>query len=223
MFVCLRGRKTDRLTKPLALNSTHSIYNAQRIDPGALLGSGRLRQLRFLDLRGNGITAVGLCMFLEALLLGAKAAAAAAAEASRPHHAFGGAAGGQGKEAGTASVAEASVDPYCNAASFYRRFYLHEDASGGASSSPPSTSDRAVEEGRPPPAPALLSPCPFLACIDLSFNYIAEEGAAALAEAVHMGLFPRLREIRVAQNPLDDATGGLRLRKACAPGCRVVY
>lgn len=167
---------------------------------------------------------MGLCFFIEALLLGAKTATAAAAEASRAYASGGG--GGQGAEAGASS---AVADPFCDATSFYRRFYLHEEGSGGGSgagASPPSASTsastEAAERGQPPPL-ALASPCPFLACIDLSFNYISEEGATALAEAVRMGLFPRLREVCVAQNPLDDLTGGLQLREACATGCRVVY
>lgn len=178
---------------------------------GALLGSGRLRHLRFLDLRGNGITSVGLCFFVEALLLGAKAAAAAAVQASSVSK-------GEGPEA--------AVDPYCAASSFYRRFYIYEEGStgGGSASSSASSTAAGAEpaDDTAPPLP-LVSPCPSLACVDLSFNYISEEGAAALAEAVRMGLFPRLREVRVAQNPLDDHTGGLRLKEACAPWCRVVY
>lgn len=169
---------------------------------------------------------MGLCFFIEALLLGAKTAAAAAAEASRAYASGGG--GGQGPEAGASSAA---ADPFCDATSFYRRFNLHEEGSGGGSgagASPPSTSAPAsasayaTDGGQPAPL-AMASPCPFLAYIDLSFNYISEEGATALAEAVRMGLFPQLREVCVAQNPLDDLTGGLRLREACAPGCRVVY
>lgn len=39
-------------------------------DAGAALGSGRLRNLRVLDLRGNGITSVGLCFLIEALRQG---------------------------------------------------------------------------------------------------------------------------------------------------------
>lgn len=150
-----------------------------------------------MDLRGNGITSVGLCFFVEALLLGAKAAAAAASDG-----------GSQGPNA----------DPFSSEASFYRRFYLH-----GEQGQRRGGSDGGSMDGAGGLSPPIASPCPFLDCVDLSFNYISEEGALALAEAVRLGIFPRLREIRVAQNPLDDHTGGLRLRAACAPWCRVVY
>lgn len=40
------------------------------VKTGSALGSGCLANLRKLDLRGNGITSVGLCFFVEALLEG---------------------------------------------------------------------------------------------------------------------------------------------------------
>lgn len=48
------------------------------------------------------------------------------------------------------------------------------------------------------------------------------EGTLALAEVIELGLFPRLRQLSLAHNSIDE-TSGQRLREACGRQCLVLY
>lgn len=167
---------------------------------GALLGSGACVNLRVLDMRGNGITSVGLCFFVEELMVSMVVAREGGG---------GGNGEGEGKE-GERGDAVTTTTATVGATSMYQRHYLHyqpDDAGSRGSSS----------------ATVPSSPCPHLTELLLAFNYIGSEGVLALAEAVTLGIFPALRTLDLSHNSVDEASEQ-RLREAFeGRDCNVVF
>jgi len=162
---------------------------------GGLLGSGAMRKLAVLDVKGNGITSVGLCFFVEALLLEVEKRERKRREEEEEERSSG--REGGGVRVGNREEEEEDddeVNPQPLQLSVYQRHYLHFHLpfTGG--------------EEQPTPSSFPLSPCPSLTEMDFSYNYVGREGARALAEAVDKGLFPALRSICLTHNSVDDAS-----------------
>lgn len=167
------------------------------------MGSGAMEKLEWLDMKGNGITSVGLCFFVEALLQEVEKRERKRREEEEEAEGRRSAAGGGMRVGGREEEEEDDeVNPQPLQLSVYQRHYLHFHLPFDGS------------EEQPPPSSFPPSPCPSLSEMDFSYNYVGGEGARALAEAVEKGLFPALHSICLSHNSVDDASAQV-LRTAC--------
>jgi hypothetical protein len=175
---------------------------------GGLLGSEAVTKLEWLDVKGNGITSVGLCLFLEAMLQEVeKRERKRRKEKEKEEEEKKRARDCGGSRVGEREEVEEDEEGEVNhlhplQLSAHQRHYLHfhRPSNGSDEQSVASCS--------------LSSPCPSLCEIDFSYNYVGGGGVRALADAVRKGLFPALRSIHLTHNSVDDASAEV-LRMVC--------
>lgn len=180
---------------------------------GGLLGSGAVAQLEWLDVKGNGITSVGLCLFVEAMQQEVKKRERRR-KREETKEGYRMRSGGGSRERESEEVEEneeGEVDHlHPLQLSAHQRHYLHFH--------PPSTGS----DEQPTPFCFPNSPCPSLCEMDFSYNYVGGGGVRALANAVRRGLFPALRSIDLSHNSVDHASAEM-LRMVCGSRVCVIF
>ena len=206
----LRGGSCPELRKLSLAWNWVGVMGSREV--GGLVGSGAVRKLEWLDVKGNGITSVGLCFFVEAFLqeVEKRERKRREEEAEERRREGGGGVRVGGREEEEEEEEEDEVNPQPLQLSVYQRHYLHFHVPFNGT------------EEQPTPSSFPPSPCPLLSEMDFSYNYVGGEGARALAEAVEKGLFPALRSICLSHNSVDDASAQV-LRTACGERVSVSF